>query len=240
MCKILVGEDNLITQQVIEALLADKCSKLSIAGNYAELLTYLREEAYDIVLLDYHLDKDAPEGVAEIRAINSNLPIYILSAESEQAIRQKMNATTVTGFLQKPLNMALVESILQSLTKNTAAAPPAVKDENYLTNLKTLLGHNPERLQRVVKIFIDEAPSHFASMQILIDQKQWPQLKALVHRVRASYGYLGMQTLHERITQWELDIEQQRNTETYPAILQEIKSATEKLMDEIRNAVKIA
>lgn len=236
MCKILVGEDNLITQQVIEALLADKCDKLSIAGSYAELKSHLREETYDVLLLDYHLDKDANEGVTEIRGINNTIPIYILSAEAEPAIRQKLKTTAVSGFLQKPLNMQLVEGILQSFSK-APASTLVVKDENYLANLKTLLGNNPERLQRVVKIFIDEAPSHFAAMQTLIDQKQWPQLKALVHRVRASYGYLGMQTLHERITQWELDIEQQRNTESYSSTLQEIKSATEKLMDEIQQMV---
>jgi CheY-like chemotaxis protein len=239
MCKIVVGEDNVITQQVIEALLEDRCSHLWIAGNYAELLHYLKEEAPDVMLLDYHLDKDAQEGIAEIRAINKTIPIYILSAEPEAAIRKKMHGVEVSGFLQKPLSMPMIEQIILPFAAQKPKEQEATKAGDYLNNLKTLLGHNPERLQRIVKIFVEEAPSHFAAMQTLIEQKQWPQLKALVHRVRASYGYLGLQTLHERITQWETDIKHQRNTESYSVILQEIKSATEKLVEEIRLAVKI-
>ncbi|MBI3220024.1 MAG: response regulator [Bacteroidetes bacterium] len=238
MCKIVVGEDNVITQQVIEAMLEGRCSKLWIAGNYAELLQYLKEESPDLLLLDYHLDKDANEGIAEIRAINKTIPIYILSADAEPAISRKMKGAEVAGFLQKPLNLPMLEQIMRPFSAKVGEAAASPVAGEYLANLKTLLGHNPERLQRIVKIFIEEAPSHFAAMQTLIDQKQWPQLKALVHRVRASYGYLGLQTLHQRITQWETDIEHQRNTESYPSILQEIKSATEKLIEEIRQAVK--
>ncbi len=233
MCRILVGEDNVITQQVIEALLEDKCSKLMMAGSYHELLQYLREEEPDLLLLDYHLDKDANVGISEIRAINKTIPIYILSAEAEPAIGKKMQGTAVAGFLQKPLNMPMLEQIIRPFSTKEVEVTASPVEGEYLTNLKTLLGHNPERLQRIVKIFIDEAPSHFAEMQTLIDQKQWPQLKALVHRVRASYGYLGLQTLHQRITNWETEIEHQRNTDSYPSILQEIKSATEKLIEEI-------
>ncbi len=239
MCKIVVGEDNVITQQVIEALLEGRCRQWWMAGNYAELLQHLKEQSPDLLLLDYHLDKDAQEGIAEIRAIHPTLPIYILSADPEAIIRKKMSGVDVAGFLQKPLNGTMIDQIIRPFAAREDEKPARQSEGDYLNNLKALLGHNPERLQRIVKIFVEEAPAHFASMQTLIDQKQWPQLKALVHRVRASYGYLGLQTLHERITQWETDIEHQRNTQSYSTILQEIKSATEKLIEEIRQAVKI-
>jgi HPt (histidine-containing phosphotransfer) domain-containing protein len=150
-----------------------------------------------------------------------------------------MHGIAVAGFLQKPLNMPMLEQIIRPFSANSVNVGTSTVEGEYLNNLKTLLGHNPDRLQRIVKIFIEEAPLHFAAMQTLIDRKQWPQLKALVHRVRASYGYLGLQTLHERITHWETEIEHEQNTESYPSILQEIKSATEKLIEEIREAVKM-
>jgi CheY-like chemotaxis protein len=233
MFHILVGEDNAIAQQVMEALLEDRCSKLSIADSYAQLIELLQRETCDLLLLDYHLDKDANIGVSEIRLVNPKIPIYILSAEPERSLKEKMKGIEVDGFIKKPIDTRELDRIIRPFSYQPLAAMSTCEPNLKLDNLKELLGNNPDRLLRIVKTFIQDVPVDFLAMEEHIEQRKWAMLKLLVHRVRASYGYLGLQSLHKVMSDWELDIEKEQNTEQYASILNKLKIETIRIIKQL-------
>jgi CheY-like chemotaxis protein len=228
---ILIGEDNLISQQVMEALLEAKCKKIKAVGSYAELMEELEIESYDLLLLDFHLDRDADFMVAQIRqgdSPNKGIPIFILSAEPEITVLEKMRGINIDGYIKKPIDFPRLEVALnrsQLINTFVIADHPLTIDID-LSHLEVLLGDSPDRVKRIVMIFMTETPDYFIRMEHLLAKQDWQNLKALVHRARASYGYLGLTSLHTQLTQWESDIEAGLNQSTYSGIIDAIKAET--------------
>jgi CheY-like chemotaxis protein len=232
---VLIGEDNLISQQVMEALLEVKCKKVKAVAGYEELREELAKEHYDLLLLDFHLDRDADFIVAQLRAgdsINKDIPVIILSAEPEVVVLEKMRGLTISGYLKKPIDSAQLEAVLSDATVPIVSGASDVLD---LSDLEILLG-GPERVQRIIKIFVGEATEYFNQMEYLLVKQDWLQLRALVHRARASYGYIGLDHLNNQLTQWEADLDAKRNQDQYQQILHKIKSETSDVLKKLKKA----
>ena len=233
---ILIGEDNLVSQQVMEALLEKKCKKITSVAGYAELIGELNKEHYDLLLLDYHLDEDADFMVKQIRQGNSsnkNIPIFILSAEPETVVLEKMRGITIHGYVKKPIDFPLLEATLNRTF--TISTPPTHDDIDIidLSKLEVLLGDSPERVKRIVKIFRTETLDYFVRMEQLLAKQDWQNLRALVHRARASYGYLGLTSLHKQLTEWEGDIDARKNQSSYRQTIDSIKTNTLVVLKEL-------
>lgn len=234
---ILIGEDNLVSQQVMEALLETKCKKVTSVAGYAELMNELDKEQYDVLLLDYHLDEDADFMVTQLRngkSINKNIPVFILSAEPEVVVLEKMRGNTIQGYIKKPIDFALLEAALNhTLTKESSTLQNHNPDIVDLSKLEVLLGDSPERVRRIVKIFKTETLDYFIRMEQLLAKQDWQNLRALVHRARASYGYLGLTSLHNQLTLWEVDIDGRRNQSSYRQTIDSIKANTIEVLKKL-------
>lgn len=234
---ILIGEDNLVSQQVMEALLEKKCNKITSVAGYAELMSELDREQYDLLLLDYHLDEDADFMVAQLRkreSVNKNIPVFILSAEPEAVVLEKMRGITIHGYVKKPIDFALLEAALNRVTKNSGATPNINSDIVDLSKLEVLLGDSPDRVRRIVKIFKAETLDYFIRFEQLLAKEDWQNLRALVHRARASYGYLGLTSLHNQLTLWEGDIDARRNQSSYRQTIDSIKANTLEVLKKLQ------
>lgn len=236
---ILIGEDNLVSQQVMEALLETKCEKLTLVSGYAELIHELNKERYDLLLLDYHMDQDADFMVTQIRlgdSINKNIPVFILSAEPEIVVMEKMREIPFDGYVKKPIDFTQLEAalnhtlLIRSTSTNEAASS---SDEIDLSNLEILMGNNPERVRQIVKIFNKEVNDFFVKMDQLLIKQDWDNLRALVHKARASYGYIGLTSLYTQLTQWESEIEAGRNQNNYYRFIETIKTETLVVLDKL-------
>ena len=123
--RILVVEDNAVNQKVACGLLERHGHTVVVAVNGKEALHTLREQAFDLVLMDVQMpEMDGLEATAAIRAgeegTGRRLPIIALTAQALQEDRERCLAAGMDGYLAKPVQPY---QLIQTVTKVAARTP---------------------------------------------------------------------------------------------------------------------
>lgn len=117
--KILLVDDNAVNRQVVKLFTAPLAPKFVEAVNGQEALDRLRDEPFDIVLLDVHMPvMDGKEAIKRMRASPeawSRLPVIALTADAMSGDRERYLALGMTDYVSKPLDQ-------RELTHKIAAA----------------------------------------------------------------------------------------------------------------------
>jgi two-component system sensor histidine kinase/response regulator len=115
--RILVAEDNTVNQVLAVRLLEKRGHKVQIAANGKLALDYLRQEEFDVVLMDVQMPEmgglEATQAIREKEKLTgAHIPIIAMTAnamngDDEECLRHGMDA-----YVSKPLNLnALFEAI---------------------------------------------------------------------------------------------------------------------------------
>ncbi|NJB71100.1 signal transduction histidine kinase/CheY-like chemotaxis protein [Saonia flava] len=110
-CNILLAEDNKTNQTVIK-LLAKKWENttLTIANNGSEAIGFIKENTYDIVLMDLQMPvMDGFETTAMIRSgkisnVDMDIPIIVLTADSTDKTKKEIFRLGANDYMTKPIN----------------------------------------------------------------------------------------------------------------------------------------
>ena len=124
--KILVVEDDKVTQKVIADVLRKAGYEVQVAHDGASAVKIAREQEPDLVTLDIHLAKDSPDdswdgfGVASwLRRVNEGKPIPVIIVVSGlDAAKNIENAASVGAytFLPKPIEkQKLLDTVAAAL-----------------------------------------------------------------------------------------------------------------------------
>ena len=102
---ILIIEDNPGDQLLLETHLENtnlSIAKVSMASTIAEGISYLRQEPFSLIFLDFFLaDSNGLESYIELAKINSKVPVIILSGLSDTALSLKAISLGAQDFLLK-------------------------------------------------------------------------------------------------------------------------------------------
>ena len=121
--KVLVVDDSkLARMSVARALMALHPDWTRIeASNADEALTLARHEAVDIALLDFNMPgRDGLELAADLRGLNADMPLAVVSANFQEEIVSRAREVGAT-FLTQPLT----EQQLRGFLDSAAARLPA-------------------------------------------------------------------------------------------------------------------
>jgi PAS domain S-box-containing protein len=121
--RICVAEDNVINQHVIRLLLANFNIRPTIVSNGMELVELIKEEYFDVVLMDLQMPQldgiAAAEQIANLGLASDRIPkIVAVSANVMEEERIRCEQVGMVGFLNKPIELdGLQETLvmLQSL-----------------------------------------------------------------------------------------------------------------------------
>ncbi|MGB3518267.1 MAG: response regulator [Elainellaceae cyanobacterium] len=115
--RVLVAEDNLVNQKVILQLLKRLGHEAEIANNGIEVLDYLRQHPYDLVLMDVQMPE--MDGLEATREIRQQIPteqqpyVVALTANATQGDREVCLQAGMDNYLSKPIRMDALSTILQ-------------------------------------------------------------------------------------------------------------------------------
>ncbi|CAI2717099.1 Putative Multi-sensor hybrid histidine kinase [Nitrospina watsonii] len=105
--KVLVAEDNEINQQVARELLQEVGFEVRMANNGQEALSALKEERFDLVLLDLQMPvMDGLEAARHIREMVQfkNLPLIAITANAMVGDREKTRNAGMNDHITKPID----------------------------------------------------------------------------------------------------------------------------------------
>jgi CheY-like chemotaxis protein len=115
---VLVAEDNPVNQVVVQAMLAELGATSVVAADGQEALDCLRDEAFDLVLMDVHMPR--LDGLAATRALRAaeleaggrRTAVLAMTATSEAEDGPACLAAGMDGFLAKPFGLAHLRDAL--------------------------------------------------------------------------------------------------------------------------------
>jgi PAS domain S-box-containing protein len=123
-CRILLVEDDPLTQRYVRRLLTMHGYSVSLAENGQQALQLLADSSYEAILMDIKMPVlDGVEATRRIRASQagySNLPIIAMTAYALSGDRERFLQAGMDDYLAKPVSQ---EDLLQVLKKNISQPP---------------------------------------------------------------------------------------------------------------------
>ncbi len=118
---ILVAEDNIVSQQLICAILSGWNIRYDIVDNGAKALDKVQQDSqYDMILMDTHMpEMDGIEATRAIRALtcqSSSIPIIALTSHSEDTTDSRLTEAGMNSHLTKPIQLQNLAQEIQRLT----------------------------------------------------------------------------------------------------------------------------
>jgi CheY-like chemotaxis protein len=199
--RLLLVEDDAVSAAFLSEALATLPAGVDVAGSIAEAVALARQATHSLWLVDAHLpDGDGLDCLRELRAIGAS-PALALTAG---AARAELDALCTGGYLEvllKPVSIALlhgtVRRVLGLATPGAAGADfaqptlggklPAWEDAAALA----AIGGDPGSLARLRRLFLEELPTMRAQLALAQSGGDAEGVRALVHKLRASCGFVG-------------------------------------------------
>jgi signal transduction histidine kinase/ActR/RegA family two-component response regulator len=104
--KILIVEDNKINQMITRKILEGKNFDCDIANNGIEALAKIKENQYDLVLMDIHMPgMDGKQCTREVRKFDRELPIIALTAVTLDESEKEFYEIGFDDIIPKPFKM---------------------------------------------------------------------------------------------------------------------------------------
>ena len=177
MKKILVVEDEKDIQNIIKAFLENAEYKVETADDGLDAINLIQKNNYDLILLDIMLPKIDGFTVCEMIRKNSNIPIIILTALTDEESQLKGFDKLADDYITKPFSMPIVLKHIEAIfrrTDNNNETSNILKYKNmilntenyevYVDNQKVSLTY---REFEILKIFLENQGKVFSRDNIL-------------------------------------------------------------------------
>ena len=119
MQKILIVEDEPDIQEMLAAYLQDAGYETAAAGDGVEALTMFKKEQYDLILLDLMLPKIDGFGVCELIRKESDVPIVMLTAMSDEADQLKGFGMNIDDYVTKPFSVPVLLQKIRAVLRRS-------------------------------------------------------------------------------------------------------------------------
>lgn len=231
--RILIVEDNPLNQRVLELLLADWGIRFDVADNGRIALQKLREDRFDLILMDIQMaEMDGYAAAEYIRQyLGLSIPIiamtaHVLAGERERCLRHGMNS-----YLPKPIQE---DALYEQLSAYLPAAPPSdtvatvlpATDLIDFEYLRSISRGKQEQMQEMAQLFLTQAPRELEAIRLAFTDQNREQFIRVVHSMKSTVGYMGMQ---HTLGQCLQDLEARARSQETFADLTECLDETERL-----------
>ena len=114
--KVLLAEDNPVNQKLFSARIRQLGAEVFTAGNGVEVLIACHQQSFQLILMDMEMPTmNGLTAVSYLRELGFELPIYALTGNTSEEDIASCIAAGCDGHLAKPLDVARLIVILESL-----------------------------------------------------------------------------------------------------------------------------
>jgi len=220
---ILVAEDNELNQEVAMGLLADAGFVVTIANNGEDALKLLKQNSYDIVLMDMQMPvMDGVSATQEIRKSASldELPVVAMTANAMTQDKERCLAAGMNDHIAKPIDPdELFRTLLRwikprtNLNINTAKLHdsktqtaeiklPDIEGIDIQLGLKRVLNKMPAYISMLRK-FLENQANAPSELRFALANNDIATAERLAHTAKAVCGNIGAMGLHHQAEELE-------------------------------------
>ncbi len=139
MKRILVVEDEKDIQNIIKAFLENAGYKVETADDGLDGINIIQKNKFDLILLDIMMPKIDGFVVCEMIRKNSNVPIIILTALTDEESQLKGFDKLADDYITKPFSMPIVLKHIEAILRRTDNSKESVgilKYKNMVLNIE--------------------------------------------------------------------------------------------------------
>ncbi len=177
MKRILVVEDEKDIQNIIKAFLENAEYKVETADDGLDAINLIQKNNYDLILLDIMLPKIDGFTVCEMIRKNSNIPIIILTALTDEESQLKGFDKLADDYITKPFSMPVLLKHIEAIfrrTNNSNENTSILKYKNIILNTENYEVYvNNQRVTltfreyEILKLFLENQGKVFTRDNIL-------------------------------------------------------------------------
>ncbi|MBU1041895.1 MAG: PAS domain S-box protein [Proteobacteria bacterium] len=204
---VLLAEDTPANTVIAQAFLRRLGHTNLHAANGQEALERLRQERFDLVLMDVEMPTmDGLEATRRLRAgeageLNRFVPVLAMTAHALTSFRDKCAEAGMNGFVAKPVSYNDLAEILAkqgagaSRPDDAAIPKPVRADLVDIRSALDMLGGHREILSEVVGIFLAELAAKrqilAESLEVALKQNDAATLRLTAHSLKSSCASVG-------------------------------------------------
>jgi CheY-like chemotaxis protein len=208
--RILLAEDNAVNQRLVTAILQKQGHVVKTVGNGRLAVEAVELDQFDLVLMDVQMpEMDGLEATAEIRRIEeisgNHLPIIALTANAMKGDREKCMDAGADGYLPKPLNIADLSALIESVTAANFTRGDAIigradshgdatsKGEPSfdINELYERVEGDKELMLELLRLFREQTPQMMAEIRRCAQSSDSAGLRQAAHSFKGACANLG-------------------------------------------------
>jgi signal transduction histidine kinase/CheY-like chemotaxis protein/HPt (histidine-containing phosphotransfer) domain-containing protein len=233
--KVLVIEDNLMNLRYIISLLEKYNVHHQIATNGPDALYFLDTRQYDLILLDIRIPGlDGLELADRIRQDESKpnvaTPLIATTALAMESTFTQARQAGITDVLTKPytpdqllqvLNKYLNDDETEFIMEEQTNVPEFdFHNELDVKYLNALYENNISYATDLFEIFLRTIHEEVSKIRILVDERDWEQLRFQVHKLKPNFSMVGLTWIAAKMQQLENNLHPdtlENNNNTMPS-----------------------
>lgn len=256
-CRILLAEDNEFNQMVavdtLQSLLPG--IMIDIAQNGQEAIDKIRQNEYDMVLMDIRMPVlDGMEATKIIRKLEGKKKFAKIIAMTANVMEEDvrtyfeigMNAYVSKPFVQQELlrKMAemlgeeielLVEEKQESKTKAVKSIPDKVIDMNFLQQFTK---GDATKQNKYILMFLENAPKLLAQLHLGLSNNDFEMIKIAAHSLKPQLSYMGVTEDVSNVFMLEQSAGETAHQSLIPDLVQHVEKVCSKAFEELNLYMK--
>ena len=198
---ILLAEDNDLNQLLATCIFENWNKKIDIAENGKIALAKIKENDYDIVLMDIQMPEmdgnDVTRYIRKHYGAKAKIPIIALTAHATLGEEKKCLDAGMNGYLSKPFNpYELLKKIHQNLEEKPESETSFQTDENErlydLKYLREFLENDQKYIDEMIKLFLEKTPEVLKLIEEANNSNNSVKLKDGLHKLKSSLSLMGI------------------------------------------------
>lgn len=192
--KVLVAEDNSINQKILQKMLSRMGIGFKIVSNGKEIIEALRNEYFDLVLMDCYMPEmngfDAARAIRGSQERFSTIPLIAFSAGLFDEDLQISRDVGMNDFLLKPVSYDQLRLRLREWAYRIFEGLP-VLDTSALDKIRIFDDQHQTLLRSLFQIYSENTQEELYKMRDLVQDGSAELIRKKAHMLKSSAAQLG-------------------------------------------------
>ncbi len=245
--KLLAAEDNLLNQKLLKAVFERLGSNITVVSNGLEAVNKLREETFDVVLMDIQMPE--MDGYTAIKKIRNELglttPIITMTAHAMPGEKDECLRIGASSYISKPFKESEVIAEIFKLT-HKETAPDTQKNDtlmNKLTNsgssyvdiqyLNEITGGDASLRTELISLFQQESKKQLYAISEAMHENEMEALRKAIHKYRSSLISVGLLATAGKYKEIETELISNSSATNLYERIRDLESEVKNGLDEL-------
>jgi len=225
--KLLVAEDNNVNQLLVKYLLERYGIHPVVVQNGKELIEILRQETFDLLLLDIQMPVlNGYQAMEKIQEMKLSLPVIAMTAYVMRGEKEKCLAAGMSEYLAKPIREEKLQELLIKFLEHKKVNNVSKNSNENGSFLLNLAGGDNEMANIILKEIKNELKTAVTNLEkINADGVDIQGLRSFCHHLVSTISPLGNETpAMEKTKNLQMELTGEKNVKKIQALLNELKT----------------